>query len=329
MNATYVLFERALPKKMRVITGRQLATQSAAATSVASNNNSSSTVDKQASDKVAEQEQKKALQPFSKRHFQLLTLSVGAIPASFWLITMTQILQSGAVNAYNANLSEVVQITRGKTALMAGYASSVGQVPPIVLTPLLGLMFDLFGRRMYYVAGCAALWVVVYSLLVFSNVNVYLPVVLGSVALSFNALPFIASIPLLVPNQASIGTAFGIWKCFNSAGSVTMDVSFGAIQDLTPRGKKQFNNAFSFLIALKSIDVIYGLLYHVIDRKYFGGVLKLNERQLMQKMQEEPEAERKKALRKPIKKWTAAGCLLLLGFVTTSYVLYITYSIGT
>ncbi|KAJ1033775.1 hypothetical protein NDA13_001755 [Ustilago tritici] len=329
LNASYVLFERALPKKMRVVTGLQLAAQSAASVSVASNNNSSSTVDKKASDKADEQKQKGVLQPFSKRHFQLLTLSVGAIPASFWLITMTQILQSGAVNTYNANLAEVVQVTRDKTALMAGYASSVGQVPPIVLTPLLGLMFDLFGRRLYYVAGCAALWVVVYSLLVFSEVNVYLPVVLGSVALSFNALPFIASIPLLVPNQTSIGTAFGIWKCFNSAGSISMDVSFGAIQDLTPRGKNQFKNAFAFLIALKSIDVIYGLLYHIIDRKYFGGVLKLNERQLMQKMQEEPEVERKQALRKPIKKWTVAGCLLLLAFVTTSYVLYITYSIGT
>ncbi|SPO22893.1 uncharacterized protein UTRI_01571 [Ustilago trichophora] len=328
LNAIYVFYERSLPKQMRVVTGRQLAAQAAASLPLSSNNNSSSSVDKQESD-AQKRKKSRTLQPFSTRHFQLLTMSIGAIPASFWLITMTQILQAGTVNAYNANLAEVVQITRGKSKLMAGYASSVGQIPPIVLTPLLGLMFDLFGRRMYYVSGCAALWVIVFALLVFSQVNVYLPVVLGSIALSFNALPFLASIPLLVPNQASIGTAFGIWKCFNSAGAVTMDVSFGAIQDLTPRGKKQFNNAFAVLIALKSIDVLYGLVYHVIDRKYFGGVLKLNEAQLLQKMQNETTEEKEQALRKPIKKWTAAGCLLLLAFVVTSYVLYITYSIGT
>lgn len=328
LNAIYVIYERSLPKQMRVVTGRQLAAQAAASSPLSLNNNSSSSVDKQESD-AQKRKKSRALQPFSTRHFQLLTMSIGAIPASFWLITMTQILQAGTVNTYNANLAEVVQITRGKSKLMAGYASSVGQIPPIVLTPLLGLMFDLFGRRMYYVSGCAALWVIVFALLVFSQVNVYLPVVLGSIALSFNALPFLASIPLLVPNQTSIGTAFGIWKCFNSAGAVTMDVSFGAIQDLTPRGKKQFKNAFAFLIALKSIDILYGLVYHVIDRKYFGGVLKLNEAQLLQKMQNETTEEKKQALRKPIKKWTAAGCLLLLAFVVTSYVLYITYSIGT
>lgn len=190
-------------------------------------------------------------------------------------------------------------------------------------------MFDLFGRRMYYVSACAALWVLVFALLAFSSVNVYLPVVLGSVALSFNALPFIASVPLLVPNQASIGTAFGIWKCFNSAGSVTMDVAFGAVQDLTPRGRSQFNNAFSLLIALKAVDVVYGLGYHVLDRRYFGGVLKLNERQLREKTPTESEKERTQALRKPIKEWTVAGCALLVAFVTTGYVLYIVYSIGT
>ncbi|SNX82200.1 uncharacterized protein MEPE_00906 [Melanopsichium pennsylvanicum] len=326
LNAVYVVYERLLPKQMRVVTGRQLAAQAASYPLVASNDNSALTLDKRDDQ---QQNKTKTLQHFSRRHFQLLTLSVGAIPASFWLVTMTQILQAGAVNAYNANLAEVVETTRGKSKLKAGYASSVGQIPPIVLTPLLGLMFDLLGRRMYYVSGCAALWVVVFSLLVFSTVNAYLPVVLGSIALSFNALPFIASIPLLVPNQASIGTAFGIWKCFNSAGAVTVDVAFGAIQDLTPRGKNQFNNAFAFLIALKSIDVIYGMIYHIIDQKYFGGVLKLNERQLLTKMQEESQADNRVAMRKPIKRWTVAGCLLLIAFVATSYVVYITYSIGT
>ncbi|GAC93927.1 hypothetical protein PHSY_001495 [Pseudozyma hubeiensis SY62] len=324
LNAAYVAFERTLPKKMHVVTGRQLAAQAASTFTASSSNNNSS-----ASIAAKQKPERTVLRPFSQRCWQVLTLSIGAIPASFWLITMTQVLQAGTVNTYTSNLAEVVEITRGKTALMAGYASSVGQVPPIVLTPLLGILLDLFGRRMYYVAGCAALWVVVFSLLAFSTVNAYLPVVLGSIALSFNVLPFIASIPLLVPNQASIGTAFGVWKCFNSAGSVTMDVAFGAIQDLTPRGKTQFRNAFAFLIALKAIDVVYGLLYHVIDKRYFGGVLKLNERQLKHKRETESEQERQEALRKPIKNWTAAGCGLLIAIVVTGYVLYITYSIGT
>jgi len=329
LNAAYVVYERSLPEQMRVVTGRQLAAQAVESSFLqAPATDPTPSLDKPRPD-LKEASKRKTFALSHHRHFQLLSLSLGAIPASFWLIAMTQILQAGAVNAYNANLAEVVEVTRGKSKLMAGYASSVGQVPPIVLTPLLGLMFDLFGRRMYYVSGCAALWVVVFSLLVFSNVNVYVPVVLGSLALSFNALPFLASIPLLVPNQASIGTAFGIWKCFNSAGAVTMDVSFGAIQDLTPKGRNQFNNAFAFLIALKAADVLYGMVYHIIDKRYFDGVLKLNERDLLHRLEAEMDCEERKALGKPIKNWTVAGCLLLVAFVTTSYVLYITYSIGT
>lgn len=48
--------------------------------------------------------------------------------------------------------------------------------------------------------------------------------IFGSVALGFNALPFIASIPLLVP-QAYLGTAMGAWKTFNSAGSTVSALS--------------------------------------------------------------------------------------------------------
>lgn len=72
-------------------------------------------------------------------------------------------------------------------------------------------------------------------------------------------MPFIACIPLLVPRQASIGTAFGIWKAVNSAGSTILDVAGGAIQDLTPTGVNQYNNVFYLMIAMKAIDVIYGM----------------------------------------------------------------------
>ena len=58
----------------------------------------------------------------------------------------------------------------------------------------------------------------------------------SSVALSMNALPFLVSIPLLVPDQKLFGTAFGLWYAFQQAGQVITDVSAGAIQDRTPGG---------------------------------------------------------------------------------------------
>lgn len=98
---------------------------------------------------------------------------------------------------------------------------------------------------------------------------------------STSQIPFIASIPLLIPFQESIGTAYGVWRSFNSAGITITDVSVGAsessmslspdadnnrtaaVQDRTPKGVDQYNGVFYFLIALKAMDVLYGLIYDV------------------------------------------------------------------
>lgn len=84
-------------------------------------------------------------------------------------------------------------------------------------------------------------------------------VILASVALAVNLMPFLATIPLLVPNVAHIGTAVGIWKCwfsvsvvvssccpltytsplgFLNSARVILLVSAGAIQDATPTGRE-------------------------------------------------------------------------------------------
>lgn len=73
-------------------------------------------------------------------------------------------------------------------------------------------------------------------------------------------VPFIACIPLLVSRQASIGTAFVIWKAMNSAGTTILEVTGGAIQDLTPTGISQYNNVFYLMIAMKAVDVCYGMI---------------------------------------------------------------------
>lgn len=127
--------------------------------------------------------------------------SVVSIPAAFWIIAITQLLQSGTVGSYSSLLADVIRKTRGTTDEIgtsptsdffladrirslttilfsiraAGYQSSVNQVIPIVLTPLLGGFFDRYGRRMYFVSATAALWVLVFSLLAFTRVHALVP----------------------------------------------------------------------------------------------------------------------------------------------------------
>ncbi|GHJ90284.1 hypothetical protein NliqN6_6686 [Naganishia liquefaciens] len=316
LNIAYVLIERSLPKEARIVTGIQVARQA----------RQKAEVDKKSVSSYADESLQRPLTPFSKEHFKFVAISIKAIPAAFWFIAISQLLQAGVVGAYSSNLSETIENTRGTTKLTAGYTSAIGQIIPIVMTPLVGLCFDLFGRRMWFVSATAALWVVVFSLLAYSSVHPLVPVILGSVALSSNAIPFIASIPLLVPSQACIGTAFGLWKALNSAGSTVVDIAVGAIQDRAPAGKSQYDNMFYFMIALKAVDILYGAGYHFVDKKYFGGVLRLNEADRVKKEAMETEADRRQGLRPAIKGWTIFGLVVAVCLIATSYVLYIVYS---
>jgi hypothetical protein len=144
-------------------------------------------------------------------------------------------------------------------------------------------------NRLRIVTWTASLWVVVFSLLAYSTVNALVPSILGSLALATNVLPWIvscglpshdsisrnqaattqASVPLLVPNQANLGTAFGIFKAvsirlgpstlygftdngaarpLNNCGSVVVNVSSAAIQDRAKPGPNEYDNVFYFLI---------------------------------------------------------------------------------
>lgn len=95
----------------------------------------------------------------------------------------------------------------------------------IVLNPLLGLFFDRFGWRMPFVSLGAALYMVVFALIGLTTVNPIGPIVLSSFALSFNILPWIGSIPLVVTDQNLVGTAYGVFSSFVSLFAFVPDVS--------------------------------------------------------------------------------------------------------
>ncbi|KAJ6505992.1 major facilitator superfamily domain-containing protein [Mycena vulgaris] len=302
INTAYIFFERRLPRESRLVSGREIAKRRADAN-----------------------------QPEGTR--KAWFAAIIAIPAAFWIITLSQLLQAGNVNAYSSIQADLITQTRGSSRLVAGYTSSISQIIPIFVTPMVGALFDRYGRRMYCVSTAAILWILVYVLMGFSLVHPMVPAILASIALSFNAIPFIAAIPLVAPSQKYLGTAFGVWKAFNSAASVIMDVSTGAIQDKTPTGPHTYNNVMYFLIALKAVDVVYGMLYHVLDVRYFGSVLRMSEAEKLrdaQRQESEPGGAAKEyPLKRPVKLWTGLGLVVMFALVVTAWVVYLVYAQGS
>ncbi|EEB99670.1 hypothetical protein MPER_00608 [Moniliophthora perniciosa FA553] len=64
--------------------------------------------------------------------------SLMAIPASFWLITVSRICQTSSVIAFTNIAPDVIRVTRGISNATAGYIAALENVIPIILTPALG-----------------------------------------------------------------------------------------------------------------------------------------------------------------------------------------------
>ena len=204
------------------------------------------------------------------RWFSAFGRVLGNIPRFFWLLVCTQILQAGVVGGFNGLNADIIKKTRGSTDQLAGYTSAVQQVIPVVCAPLIGAFFDFFGHRMVFVSLTSAIWILVYSLIGFSQTNALGSMVIASVGSTMNALPFIASIPLIVPSQLQLGLVFGIWKAFNNSGSVIVDMIAGRLQDITPGGT--YERVIAFFITVKGLEFCLGLFYGVLDRRYVSHV---------------------------------------------------------
>jgi hypothetical protein len=130
-----------------------------------------------------------------------------------------------------------------------------------------------------------------------------------------------------------------------------MDVAVGAIQDKhVDAGVNQYDEVFYLLIALKAVDVIYGLGYDWwafrslscatrccadwwlpshpsrFDRKHLGRTLLFSERQRVKVELEQSPEQRTEGLRSPVKAVTVVGIAVLLAMIVAAYVLFIYYS---
>ena len=152
---------------------------------------------------------------------------------AFWMLPMTQLLQSGAAGGFNTSSADIIRM-RGFTEAVAGYLSSAQGILPNVLSPVLGFFIDRYGHRFHFVALAPVLWIIICSLLGWSSVHPLVALIFSSLAGVINSMPLQICIPLLVADQNKLGTAFGIWRAFNNSGSTVVDIVFCVLQDGEP-----------------------------------------------------------------------------------------------
>ncbi|KAF9691594.1 hypothetical protein EKO04_010530 [Ascochyta lentis] len=202
--------------------------------------------------------------------------SITTLPWAFWMLPMTQLLQSGAAGGFNTSSADIIRM-RGFTEAVAGYLSSAQSILPIVLSPVLGLFIDRYGHRFHFVALAPVFWIISCALLGWSSVHLLVALVFSSLAGVINSMPLQVCIPLLVADQSKLGTAFGIWRAFNNSGSTIVDIVFGVLQDSTK--DNAYPRVLLFAIGVKVLAFLLGLTYIFVDYKALRKSITLTRRQ--------------------------------------------------
>ncbi|KAL1303061.1 hypothetical protein AAFC00_006507 [Neodothiora populina] len=245
------------------------------------------------------------------------------LPWQFWMLPMTQLLQSGAAGGFGVSSADIIRM-KGFTEAVAGYLSTAQDILPIVLSPLLGVVIDIYGHRFHYVALAPIFWIVACSLLGYTSVHPLAALVFSSLAGVINAMPLQICIPLLVLDQTKLGTAFGIWRSFNNSGSTIMDISFGVLQDSTP--DQGYYRVLLLAIGLKAWAFVLGVTYILVDYTVLGKGMTMTR-----KAREKREAEIEDPTQDPLTrrvvspKVTYAGLCLLAAMAITAWTLFIKY----
>jgi MFS family permease len=198
--------------------------------------------------------------------------TVLSFPGVVWLIVAIEGVLCMVWAAFQIIATEYVMMRNSSVdGVAAGVISSMSQVVPIVLTPLLGMLLDRWGRRVSMLATSVAFLFLCCTLLAYApTVTPVVGMLFFSLSMALGPLPMITSLGLLLPPSA-IGTGLGIFKSANNAGSTIMDILVGVVQDRTAH-QAYTGVLLAFIIIIIAGALVVALLAWV-QARYYENVL--------------------------------------------------------
>ncbi|SAM07564.1 hypothetical protein [Absidia glauca] len=232
------------------------------------------------------------------------------LPATFWMIPWLQFVMSSVLSSFDDVATEYVQFRFQTTTVMAGYQSSLTQVVPIVVAPVMGIVIHRYGHR---ITSCkyqaqnqtnrtnqltshCRYKVLVGTLflalsLVLMGYTMTLPaigMILFSCALAFGPVSILSASALLLPHEL-VGVGTGLHKCANNIGTTIVAVLVGYVQDLTYHDGDAADNNYDLGNEYDGVMLLYltlacgatlltaGLWW--MDRQWLAGWLQVGKKE--------------------------------------------------
>ncbi|KAG0191676.1 hypothetical protein DFQ28_011276 [Apophysomyces sp. BC1034] len=210
------------------------------------------------------------------------------VPATFWMVPWTQLIMSSVFSSFDDIATEFVQFRFQTTSVMAGYQSSLTQVAPIVIAPVMGLLVHRYGRRLTSLFIATLVLLISLILLAYTWTVPAVGMILFSIALALGPVSVLTSTALLLPHELA-GTGMALKKCSNNIGTTILSVLVGYVQDLTYHDgnphddvedlKQEYDGVMILYLVLACCSSLMVAIFWFMDRKLLDGWLQADKKE--------------------------------------------------
>ncbi|KAH7879291.1 MFS general substrate transporter [Lentinula edodes] len=161
--------------------------------------------------------------------------AVRQLPVTFWIVVLFSVFENAGVQSFVSISTQFAQQRLKKGAVIGGWVSSFYLLLPACLTPVLGIVIDLYGQRVSFLFVSALMFLISMLLLKFSHsVPTFIAAyVFYALAQCVTPAPQVEIIRSIIADPQWFATAFAIKKSVVQASIVIITTAAGKLQDDT------------------------------------------------------------------------------------------------
>ena len=184
---------------------------------------------------------------------------------SFWYIVILCVTFYSAVFPFRTFAIKFYQEAHGATRELAGQLNSALIFASMIATPLFGLLADKVGKRATMMMIGSILILPVYLMMVYSNISLYVPIIMLGIAFSLIPAIMWPSVAYLV-KQNRLGTAYSIMTLIQQIGVFAFNYLLGWSNDISGASTE---NPMGYAMGMWILSIlgIIGFIFAYLLRK--------------------------------------------------------------
>jgi len=184
---------------------------------------------------------------------------------SFWYITLLCVTFYSGIFPFRSFAIKFFMESHNISRESAGFMISTLPFAAMIATPLIGLLVDFIGRRALLMTIGSILLLPVYLLMAYTDISLYIPVIMMGVAFSLIPAVMWPSVAYIV-EEKRLGSAYALMTLIQQIGMAIFPLLIGAANDYS--GASASNpSGYNLGMWIFSILGILGLLFAYLLRK--------------------------------------------------------------